>query len=225
MSIKDRIKPEELSKAIFIDYEGNIDRSPTLLGWRVDGITYAAILEEAFSTCSDRYRAKNIFYRPHCDVARQLLNLALEENRILVSWSEHDLRVINAALSDEDQTKLLVHFRNAIKTAKSWHASTFNSRAPQRDLPYFSKRLGFPIPPRYGPGKVGQGLRLIRNQLLEGRQYADLTPKARKCWVEVVKHNALDLRAMEYVLKSMLQVPLKRGNPDQMTLSLIHPDD
>ena len=225
MASKPKIRVDEISRAIFIDYEGNIDRDPTLLGWRLDGQSHAAILEEVFATCSDRYRAKDIHLKSHKQLARDLLSQAYDEDRVLVSWSEHDLRVINQILSTKDQERFASRYRNAITTARSWHYKAMEKRAPVGDLSYFCQLLGFPVPKKYGTGKVGHGLRLIRNQLNEGREYPELTPKARASWVAVVKHNELDLRSMEFVLKTMLQVPFKNIHPDQMALTFVHETD
>ena len=225
MASKPKITADELARAIFIDYEGNIDREPTLLGWRVDGQTNAAILEEEFATCSDRYRAKDVHLVDHCQLASDLLLRACEEDRVIVSWSEHDLRVVNQVLSAKDQERFSSRYRYAITTARSWHYKTMDKRAPIGDLSYFCQLLGFPIPKKYGTGKVGHGLRLIRNQLHEGREYPELTPKARASWVAIVKHNDLDLRSMEFVLQSMLQIPSKRSHPDQMALTFVHKTD
>jgi hypothetical protein len=225
MSSKTKITSQELSRAIFIDYEGNIERAPSLLGWRVDGKSFASIVDEDFATCADRYRAKGVSYTPHKSLAQKLLDQACEEERVFVSWSEHDLRQISNVLPRQDQPALLYRYRNAIPVARSWHYRTLGKRAPEGTLSYFNQLLGFPIPRKYGTGKVGQGLRLIRAQLLEGRQYPDLTPKARASWIAVVKHNELDLRSMEFVLKSILQVPLKGTNPDQMALTFVHGSD
>ncbi len=222
MSLKPKIIAEELVRAIFIDYEGNIDREPTLLGWRLDGKSHAAILENEFATCSDRYRAKDIHLLAHKQLASDLLAQSCDEDRVIVSWSEYDLRVINQVLSAKDQARLASRYRNAITTAKSWHHKAMEKRAPMGDLSYFCQLLGFPIPKKYGTGKVGHGLRLIRNQLHEGREYPELTPKARASWVAIVKHNDLDLRSMEFVLQSMLQIPLKMSHPDQMALTFVH---
>lgn len=222
MPTKPKVTAKEIARAIFIDYEGNIDADPTLLGWRIDGQHYAAILDERFTTCSNRFRAKGIVYAPHAGLAQELVDKAQNEDRVIVSWSEHDLRLISNVLSEQDQPALLSRYRNAITVARSWHYRTLGERAPEGTLSYFNRLLGFPVPQKYGTGKVGQGLRLIRNQLQEGRQYPDLTPKARASWIAVVKHNELDLRSMEFLLKSMLQVPLKGLNPDQMAFTFVH---
>lgn len=43
-----KLTAEEVEKAIYIDYEGNIKLPPTLLGWYVDGTYMASILEPLF---------------------------------------------------------------------------------------------------------------------------------------------------------------------------------
>ena len=61
--------------------------------------------------------------------------------------------------------------------------------------------VGYQVPVRYGPGVTGQSLRLIREQLAQGRAYAELSDKAREGWQIVVKHNQQDLLAMKAVLR------------------------
>jgi hypothetical protein len=53
---------------------------------------------------------------------------------------------------------------------------------------------------------VGEALRLIRNQLKEGRDYLGLSDKARVAWVKIVKHNRHDLIGMAHVLKFITSV-------------------
>jgi len=74
--MKKKISREETERAIYIDYEGNTDRPPTLLGWSVDGSYHAAILESSFLTCQNRYRAKEIFYIDHKVLAKKLIKQA-----------------------------------------------------------------------------------------------------------------------------------------------------
>jgi hypothetical protein len=216
-----RINPEEISEALFVDYEGNMQRAPTLLGWRLNGSHHAAIVEPEFGTCENRWRARDIFVRPHRQLVRELVTRACDEKRLIISWSEHDLRCMLQALSPRDQSLLISRYRNAIKTARSWHYHHEQKRAPAGDLAYFCQLLGYPVPPKYGTGHVGQALRLIRSQVLEGREYPELTRRARASWVVAVRHNAHDLQAMEYVLHAMLGVTMHKRLPAQMALTLV----
>jgi hypothetical protein len=219
-----RITPEELTSALFVDYEGNMQRDPTLLGWRVDGITHGAIVDPDFAPCAHRWRAKKIFLHSHRALVRELITQVSDERRVVIGWSEHDLKLMQALLPPKEQDRLTLLYRNAVKTARSWHARHENRRAPTGELAYFCQLLGFPVPQAYGAGRVGQALRLIRGQLLEGRDYPDLTRRARASWAVVVKHNALDLQAMEFVLHAMLGVALHKRQPAQMALTLVQSD-
>jgi hypothetical protein len=52
-----RLDSAEVERAIYLDYEGNTDAPPTLLGWRIEGVHFGAIVEPLFGTCANRYRA------------------------------------------------------------------------------------------------------------------------------------------------------------------------
>jgi len=198
-----KLTREEVVQALYVDYEGNMDLPPTLLGWRVDGANFGAIVDQSFATCADRYRASGVLRRDHGELVQELIARAEAEQRRLVSWSEHDCRQMLAVLPDPDwQMRLHAVYRNAIKTARPWYRSVYGESPPKAELQHFLICLGHPPPERYGQGVVGSALRLLRTQLSEGRTYPELTPKARKGWVQVVKHNRLDLEGMEVVLRS-----------------------
>ncbi|MFC7410228.1 hypothetical protein [Hydrogenophaga atypica] len=187
-----------------MDYEGNVDQLPNLLGWRIDGVNHGAILDNDFASCADRYRAKDVLLEDHEEQVRRLVLLAELEDRRVVSWSEHDWRHMMAALSTTDwQARLCLVYRNAIKTARPWYRKTYGHTPPEASLHHFLTCIGRPQPARYGQAVVGAALRLVRGQLREGREYAQLTPKARASWVKVVKHNRLDLEGMQLVLQAV----------------------
>lgn len=196
-----KLDQQEVGRAIYFDYEGNTKRAPTLLGWRIDGQNSAAIIEPAFSTCAERFRAKDVALQDHAWLARRLIELADKEDRLLVSWSEHDLKQMSSVLDPSWQDRLIGRYRNAIPTARAWHYKTLGVSCREATLDYFSGLAGFQVPEKFGQGIVGEGLRLIREQIENGRSYADLTPRAGASWVAIVKHNRYDLEAMEFVLR------------------------
>ena len=202
--IKSKLSAAEIQRAIYIDYEGNMHAAPTLLGWRVDGQNHAAIVESGFADCAGRYRAKQVTEKPHEVLIRELVLQAQTEGRRIVSWSEHDYNMMHDAVGDADRLQIRQVFRNALNTARPWHRRTRGATPPDKaSLSYFCDILYFPVPEKYGLGLVGESLKTIREQLSQGRKYADLSPGARSRWVRVVKHNQLDLEGMEHVLKTM----------------------
>lgn len=192
----------EAERALYVDYEGNVDRPPTLLGWREDGRTGGAIIEPTFSTCEDRWRARGVLVWDHEGLVKELITRAEQQDRRIVSWSEHDWRHMMQILGDEVwQERLCNVYRNAIQTARPWYRRNHGPLPQAATLHFFLTLFGEAPPEIFGLEVVGTSLRLLRSQLAEQRKYPELTPAARKAWVRVVKHNRLDLTGMELVIK------------------------
>jgi hypothetical protein len=198
-----KLTVKEAKEAIYIDYEGNMKLPPTLLGWYVDGKYMASILEPLFETCENRYKAKGIFIEDHAELALRLIQQAEDEERLIVSWSEHDYLLMCKVLKPSDAERLKLIYRNAIRTARPWYRQKYGPMPEKASLDFFEDLLGFHVPERFGLGLVGKSLILIRGQIKDGRGYAELTNAARDGWTAVVRHNKLDLEGMEFVLRKM----------------------
>lgn len=198
-----KLRAEEVKKAIYIDYEGNIKLPPTLLGWYVDGHYMASILEPLFETCENRYKAKGVYVEDHTQLALRLIQQAEDERRLIVSWSEHDYLLMCKVLMPSDAERLKLVYRNAIQTARPWYRQKYGPLPEKASLNFFEDLLGFYVPDRFGLGLVGESLRLIRGQIEEGRSYADFSKAAKNGWTSVVRHNKLDLEGMTFVLQEM----------------------
>ena len=198
-----KLTAEEVKKAIYIDYEGNIKLPPTLLGWYVDGEYMASILEPLFETCENRYKAKGIYAEDHTQLALRLIQQAEDEGRLIVSWSEHDYLLMCKVLMPSDAERLKLFYKNAIRTARPWYRKKYGPLPEKASLNFFEDLLGFYVPDRFGLGLVGEALRLIRGQIEEGRSYADFSKAAKNGWTSVVRHNKLDLEGMAFVLKEL----------------------
>jgi len=198
-----KLTAEEVKKAIYIDYEGNIKLPPTLLGWYVDGEYMASILKPLFETCENRYKAKGIYVEDHTQLALRLIQQAEDEGRLIVSWSEHDYLLMCKVLMPSDAERLKLFYRNAIRTARPWYRQKYGPLPEKASLNFFEDLLGFYVPDRFGLGLVGESLRLIRGQIEEGRSYADFSKAAKNGWTSVVRHNKLDLEGMTFVLQEM----------------------
>lgn len=196
---------QQLQKAIFVDYEGNKERPPTLLGWRIDGETFCAIVEPLFSPCERKYHAKYVVALDHRELVSELVKRAVDEQRCIVTWSQHDLHVMNTVLGAAMLKPLAKVYRNALATARPWYRNEYGRTAEVASLSHFCELLGLRVPERFGTGIVGTNLGLIRKQLNEGRGYGKLTPNARRGWVSVVRHNEYDLLNMEEVMKYIVK--------------------
>lgn len=202
---KKLISPDEAERAIYLDYEGNINAAPALLGWMDGESLYGAIVDPAFATCTGRWRVGHVEVHIHEEILSDIVGKAVQESRVIVTWSEHDYRIMHNALKPSLQRQLLAVYRNAIPTAKQWHRQVKGVPAPDRSLGFFMEVLGYQVPEKYGQGVVGNALRLIRSQLDGGRVYSEMTSKARESWRQVVKHNMHDLQAMKLLVLEAAQ--------------------
>ena len=198
---------DEIKRAIFIDYEGSKDKPPTLLGYMVDGAVKAAIVEPCFSDCAGRYRAKHAVAADHGKIVRQLSDLSEKEDRVIISWSEHDYNKMMEVLRADAPaaTILRKRFRNAIYSARRWIEIQYPQTSLKRnDLASMMQVTGYCVPEKYGTNLVKDALRLLRKQLTEARKYADLTDAAVKGWRTVAKHNVHDLKGMRQALENLI---------------------
>jgi hypothetical protein len=205
----------EARRAIYIDFEGNIDKAPTLLGvlWRTDSHEQhsragdqfqQAIIEPIFHDCAGRMGARRCIKSDLLDEIVQLATRCVDEKRLLVSWSMHDLRVMLKALdaSSRYATILSSLHRNGIVTARRRLREHPNADKPDSNtLSEYMGMSGYPVPARFGPGFVGDNLRALRNRLhaVNGR-YAALSPAMRQRWRQVAGHNKHDCFGLRYVM-------------------------
>jgi hypothetical protein len=96
---------DEIRRAIFVDYEGSKDKPPTLIGYMIDNEIRAAIIERCFDNCKKWWKAKHAVPADHKEIVMRLLHRSSRENRVLVSWSEHDYKLMCAVLGTDPEEK------------------------------------------------------------------------------------------------------------------------
>ncbi len=197
---------EEATRAAWIDFEGNgpavqgePSPPPTLLGIRIDKHDEFWIVEELFSTCA-HYRKSRAGVRDLRELADQLITRCESEDRLIVSWSTHDLKLLMRVLDEQGRERLQSIYRDGKKTARRWNTLHQVGIEGGHTLEKYMEKLGWPVPPEIGPGTVGPTLKSLRALLEEGKQYRDLDPNHRKGWRGIIKHNRHDLKGMERVV-------------------------
>ncbi len=191
----------DAQRALYVDYEGFKDRPPTLLGYLVNRTLAAGIVEPLFAPCHKKHRAEHAALADHRQLVECLVDRAEGENRLVVSWSRHDLRLMEGILQG-DAPRLGIlgrRYRDARLTARRWK----NLRHPGLDesntLDLYRQLLRLVVPERFGRGVVGKALATLRMQLAEGRGYGDLSNGAKAGWRAIVGHNRYDLEGMRAV--------------------------
>ena len=196
------LTPADAARAIYVDYECSMDRDPTLLGYLIGNILSAGIVEQSFSTCAGRRGCRYAVAENHQALAVRLVEQAVREERVIVSWSEFDFDHLYRALRERGDLRLALRtvYRNARYTAKRWRRRRYPSDRRPHTLDSYLRRVRFVVPPEYGPGVVGSALRGVREQLTAGRGWATVSPGARQAWRVVIRHNAFDLRGLQRVV-------------------------
>ncbi len=191
---------QELERGIYVDFEGNKDRHPTLLGMMTDDQVDLVIVEEVFKDCAER-QGSPCRYAPLGSSLRSLIDLAGKEDRRIISWSEHDYRIMAEQLDAEHQSLFETQYVNAIFPAKRWRALRHPDDDGPNTLGHYMSLLGWQVSEGIGTGTVGPALKTVRNSLNQGAgAWAELTPHQRKLWRGVVSHNRHDLKGMRRVL-------------------------
>lgn len=209
---KPALKFSDLDRAIYIDYEGNKPRpgsldipAPILLGYLIDNELKAGILDPLFSQhCSNRYRAKDAEPASHATLAGVLIHRALNEERVIVSWSEHDLKHMIRIRPELEKEIREVH-RNAITPVRLLLRRRGELvKRGEAKLYTMADRFGVANYEKYGEGLTGAAIRRIRAKLTKGADWTSLADPLKDDWRAIVKHNAQDLRVMRELLRKVL---------------------
>jgi len=200
------LSPEEARRAVWIDFEGNgpavqgePSPPPTLLGIRIDKHDAFWIVEELFSTCAHHPGSP----AGVCDLrelADQLITRCESEDRLIVSWSTHDLKLLMRVLDEQGRERLQSIYRDGKKTARRWNTLHQVGIEGGHTLEKYMEKLGWQVPAEIGPGTVGPALTALRSLLERGAQWGDLGLGNRNKWRGIIKHNRHDLKGMQRVV-------------------------
>ena len=91
-------------------------------------------------------------------------------------------------------------FRNAREFAVRWRNKCHDGRRPPTNtLADYLALIGYRVPERAGPGRVGETIEILQRVLLRGRRVSDLTDKQLRRWDDLREHNRHDCTGMRQV--------------------------
>jgi hypothetical protein len=193
-----RLTAEEAGRALYIDFEGQTDRAPVLLGTlrrrgRADEPSvFQLVVDPEFEAAGPALRGLR-------EAVEVLVVRAEARDRRIVSWSEHDLEVVRR-LRDEDPD-LVARFErryvNALAVARRWVNRLHPEDKPAGgELVGYLAMIDYEVPPGAGPGNVGDTIRALRPALAAGRP---LTPRQKARWTHLLRHNQHDCAGMREI--------------------------
>jgi hypothetical protein len=202
-----RLSPAEALAALYIDFEGRKDRAPILLGWAGPGgrsfrsRVQQILLDQRFAPL---HRPSDPAISSLSDIIETLLARAEAEDRLIVAWSEHELRQVHQHCSVEVAARFESRFVNARKLAVRCSASRpLEQRPAGHRLVDYLALVGYPLPDEAGPGRVGATIGLIERAL--ARASADrpvhLTANQVRRFAQLRAHNRHDCLGMRRVCR------------------------
>jgi hypothetical protein len=227
------LTPNEARRAIHVDFEGNTDSDPTLLGilytpdpdehtqFPAADVIEQWILERAFDGSADESGSPTGAI-DLLSLALKIIAMAKREKRRIVSWSQHDFALIMKALGPRTKGKraFAALYRDAKVTSEAWsRAWASNERPDVHALSHYLRYVEYEVPAQFGPGLTGDSLREIRASLeTHKHNWQRLTTRKRDRSHAVLMHNRHDLLGMKAVVEQATASLHTRGVRDLLHL-------
>jgi hypothetical protein len=188
----------EAGRALYIDFEGEKDRPPVLLGiLRRRGLgtaptVYQVVVDAEF----DSLGSNRLAYR---DAVERVVARAERRDRRIVSWTEYDLNVVRRLGKDEPElvARFESRYANARRVAERWMNKLHPKDKPaDGKLSGYLALIAYPLPPHAHGGQVGETIKALRPALRAGRE---LTSRQQQRWDELLDHNRHDCAGMRAI--------------------------
>jgi hypothetical protein len=192
-----RLSTAEALRALYIDFEGEKDKTPVVLGVHRRGrgarpFVHVDVVDATFSSLAASTGSLH-------DAVANVVQRAEHGDRRIVSWSEHDLNVVRA-IRDEDPdlvARFEARYANARLIARRWRNKCHSGDNPESGrLVDYLALIGYPVPDEAVAGQVGETIRILRGRLEQG---LPLTANQRARWDRLIEHNRHDCAGMRRV--------------------------
>ena len=236
-SIQVRLSRHEVDQAIYIDFEGQTDKHPVVLGILAAGCLLLGDDERSLEPDDvEQYIVADSFHdiasgtelpmEPIQSVVSDLVSYAEENNSVLIGWSNHEAEVVSKYCSPQLAARFTAVYRSAIPTARSWRTAkspgrfTRSAGQPTNRLSAYLSMIGYKVPPAHGTGRTGVTLGRLAAQIAKGRSFAELPPRLRARWRNLLGHNRHDCLGLREVCRAatasqqwpILRFPIQSGN-------------
>jgi len=200
------IESQTIGKAgVFIDFEGNRDEPPVILGVLEQSVGRAIftqwVLDPLFQPLAEyneRLRVGSLIdVLAHIDAEHVA-------STPVYAWSTHEQQVIaDAELPPDLRAVWSSRVIDGKVIAKRWARTTHPEFTPVRTagrgrhtLDQYLDLAGYTVPRMHGAGNTGSRLRSLRTALEKGKSFSQLTPVQKAKWTNLLEHNRHDCFGM-----------------------------
>lgn len=180
---------EEVERAIYIDFEGFMEKVPSFIGEQVEDEFRQVVFDDALRLAAE---AKELNVVPFQEYMQALIQRAQTEARLIAAYSEHEQNVIKE-YADLD---ISARYLDARKLAKHWKKRCHIDEKVGMGLKDFLVFIGYERPSCLGEQKSTKRLDAVASMLATKGSYDELTTTVKGQWTKVLQHNRIDVQGM-----------------------------
>jgi len=204
------ISPDDASRALYVDFEGEKAKPPVLLGCAnrlgrgAKPWVWQAVTDPPFGPLA---ATDGIELLALPEAVERILRRAERKDRLIVAWSEHELDVVED-YCPKHLDRFQARFVNARTFAVHWRNKCHGGGKPATNmLGDYLALIGYEVSEGAGPGRAGETIRVVRKALEKGRGIAGMTENQLRRWRDLREHNLHDCAGMRAVcLKAAREV-------------------
>ena len=185
------ISREDAKRAIYVDFEGFKDKSPSLIGILVEGSLEQVVLDRRLFAAAVASRCRQTSIEA---VAGELMTRCRSEGRRLVGYSQHERRMFwqHAGIDFFEE------YRDGRMIANRWWSKCRKGAVRiDNTLKTYLEAIGSPMPASLGTGNTTARLHAVIEMLESRLRYPDLTPCVKAKWRDLLAYNRHDCRGMK----------------------------
>jgi len=201
---------DEARRAIWLDFEGGINKVPSLAGVLVEGRYSAIILHPDFGSLA---KNRKLVQQTFENFVGDTLSTASQEERVIAAWSEHELnqmegfddRILKACYRNANKLVLNFFRKERPKTMKKLRKQNKKDRAEgkRRNSNVGLKDLlgldyiEYVYPSRFKSFKPAKTISQMDGQLAKhGGNYRRVATDAKRAFTQLIRYNEHDCRGM-----------------------------
>jgi hypothetical protein len=184
------LTPEMVRRAIYIDFEGFLDKAPSLIGVAINSKFYQVVLDEGLRLAAD---AKKIPVRSGNQLVRDLLERAMREKRRIVAFSPCEKQICRKFY----QLDLSPVYADANRVVKRWVAKAYiELKRRPKSLKAYLRLIGYERATCLGERQAAQRIRAVRGMCMRRGSYEALTGCVKAKWTKLLAYNKIDVLGM-----------------------------
>ena len=182
-------RSEEVERAIYIDFEGFVDKVPSFIGVQIEGDFKQVVFDEALRLAAE---AKGLEVADFTAYMQALVAQAQKEARLIVAYSEHEQNIIREYAGIDISSRYL----DARKLAKLWKNKCHHEAKLGMGLKDFLVFIDYERPSYLGEQKSTKRIQAVSSMLAAKNRFDALTTTVKGQWTKVLQHNRIDVQGM-----------------------------